>query len=75
MYLAIQYSANLQELPRDLALNLVRLARILDPAVAAYPPHVPHRRVDALDVELILQAYRQPMQGPRCPAVFGLVIV
>ena len=61
-YLAVQHGPHGQELLDNLALNLARLACLMDATVAPNPANVSHRGLDTLDMELVLQAHRQTVE-------------
>lgn len=74
-YLAVQHGPDGQKLFRDLALDFVGLTGIEDTTITAYPTDVSHGRIDALDMELVLQADRKTVEWTRSPPMFRLVIV
>ena len=74
-YLAVQHGPHGQELLDNLALNLARLASLMDATVAPNPANVSHCGLDTLDMELVLQAHRQTVERARCPPMRLLVVV
>lgn len=74
-YLAVQNGSQSQKLGDNLAVDIVHQAWVMSSFVRTNPADVTHGRVNALNMELVLQTDREPVKGAHRRAVRGEILV